>query len=83
MIKNNADLYATVDQLIATLLHEGEQRLASVLRDALGISSLPGEMLGETRVRLKEVRQSPHYRRLDIRSKVDDAVKYIDGVLGS
>jgi hypothetical protein len=83
MIQSNADLYVTMEQLIATLLREGEVRLASQLRDALGISSLPGEILGETRLQLKEIRRTPYYGRVDIRSKVDEAVKYIDRVLGS
>jgi len=81
-IRNNADLWASIDGLMAVLSAAGEPRFAAALGRALGISSLPGEILGETRLELRRVRSSPLYSRLDVRARVDEALRYIDSILG-
>jgi len=82
MIRTNNDLYQAVNELIRTLDNTGEQELASGLHDALGISSLPGEILGEIRLQLRRLSESL-CSRIDIQAIVDDSVHYIDSVLAA
>jgi hypothetical protein len=82
MIGSNDALYTKVEELSQILDRAGEGALASGLRDALAAGSLPGEILGETRIALRRVRTSPLYQRLDVRSRVDEGIRYVDSVLG-
>jgi hypothetical protein len=83
MIRSNQELYGIVTELAKQLGDIGEGRLATGLRDALTVSTLPGEVLGEVRMELQRAVASSAYYRLDIRSRVDDSLRYIDSVLGS
>lgn len=47
MISNNSELYDTVRSLIRQLTAAGEVKWSFALSDALSISSVPGEVLGE------------------------------------
>ena len=83
MINNNSDLYAVLDELVSVLAELGASELVSALETSLGISSLPGEVLGEIRIRLIRVRESPFFENSTVQSKVSPCIKYIDRVLDS
>lgn len=83
MIQSNTELYNGVDELISSLSEAHEKSLAKALEDALSISSVAGEILGETRVQLRKVRDSSIYQRQDIRLMVEDSISYIDSLLGA
>jgi hypothetical protein len=76
-IKNNQELYATVRELAASLDELGAAQLASELRGALAISSMPGEILGETRLVLQRVRDHEAYQLLAVRRRVDEGIDYV------
>ena len=83
MFRDNQELYDVIRALIRTFSEHGEQCFASALSDAMGISSMPGEVLGELRVQLRHARTSQLSTRLDVRSKIDESIRYIDAVLSS
>lgn len=81
MITTNQDLYGVVREIIDALKQAGEAELAGDLQGALSISSLPGEVLGETRLQLERVKKSRVSDRVDIRRAVDEAMRYIRSAL--
>ncbi|WP_050726528.1 hypothetical protein [Vulgatibacter incomptus] len=78
IIVSNQELFALVRELADILRDEGAEELADVLSDALSISSLPGEILGEIRVALRRVREDALYKRIDVRRPVDGGIAYVD-----
>ena len=80
-ILNNTDLYAAVRSLSDELRVAGEQRWRAALDDALSISSVPGEILGETRLQLQRLRASQV--AIPLKWRVDEALSYLDEILGS
>ena len=82
MIRDNSDLYATIKALINQLSEAGEQQWSSALEDALSISTVPGEILGETRLQLQKLQGSSIPSLLGVDSKVDESLVYLDQILG-
>ena len=82
MISNNSDLYTTIEALIHQLNAAGEQDWSSVLNDALSISTVPGEILGETRLQLRQLQETPIPSRLGGDWRVDEKLAYLDQILG-
>lgn len=76
-ITTNSELYSTVRELSRSLRNAGEEQLAAELEDALLISTLPGEILGETRAQLQRLTEARSYQQVDFRKKVKEAVDYI------
>lgn len=83
MILDNTDLYAKIQALSNELREAGEARWSSELNDALVISSVPGEILGETRLRLQKLRACQIPSVLGLKWRVEEALSYLDGILGS
>lgn len=81
MISNNKDLFVQVDKLIKHLEKMGLTMLSAELRDALRMSTLPGEILGELRIVLKKTYGSNELGREQIRNNINEMVNYIDSVL--
>ena len=81
MITSNAELYTVVDELVAELAELGAREQVFALETALGISSLPGEVLGELKNQLVRIRESPFFRKPSIKSKVDASIEYIEDAL--
>jgi len=79
---SNYDLYESMRKLISDLYDEGAEELAGCLSDAMSISSIAGEVLGEIRLALLKIRQHLLYKRVDIRTGVDEGIEYVDNVLG-
>ncbi|HKY28589.1 MAG TPA: hypothetical protein VJM12_11685 [Pyrinomonadaceae bacterium] len=83
MISSNNDLYTTVQALSNELKKAGEQRWSAALDDAMTISTVPGEILGEIRLQLQLLRATQIPTRLDMNSRIDEALSYLDQILGS
>jgi hypothetical protein len=81
VIESNDDLYDAVRTLADDLEAVGDGARADQLRDALAISTLPGELLGEIRNRLRALAQSDSASTLDGRHRIAEALAYLDGVL--
>jgi hypothetical protein len=81
MILDNDELYAAISSLIDALQRGGEDRWGVALGEALSISTVPGEILGETRLQLRELRATSIPQKLGIEIVVDEAIAYLDSVL--
>ena len=82
-ISNNEQLYSTVRAIITALHAHGDARAASDLRDALTLSTLPGEILGETRLALRAIRANDATLPEALRRDIHTAIAYIESVLGA
>jgi len=81
-ISNNLQLYEFIRTLSQDLRASGKEQAASALEDALSISTVPGEILGEIRLQLRKLRSSTPKVEQSARQTVDDALNYLDSVLG-
>jgi hypothetical protein len=82
MISNNYELYESIGSLSQKLRSFGEERWSSLLDDALSISSLPGEILGEIRLQLFNLCDTEIPARLELKAQIDESLSYLDKVLG-
>lgn len=81
MIKNNEDLFAFVRALADELRRKGMQRETVALSDALSISTVPGEVLGEIRTQLVTLRLVHSVEGLWVRDGLREALSYLERVL--
>jgi hypothetical protein len=82
MIATNTQLYMAVEELSKALRNAGYDQWSADLSDALVISSVPGEVLGETRLQLQKLQTSQVPNLLGITCQLDEALFYLDRVLG-
>ena len=82
MIRNNTDLYATVQVLSNELHKAGEKQWSSALNNAMSISTVPGEVLGETRLQLQKLQTSQIPTLRAFKWQIDEALSYLDEILG-
>ena len=82
MIGTNLELYSEVRSLANIVAGVGRVALAAELEDALATSTVTGEVLSETRQWLLRVRATDLYGRVDVRQRVDEALRYLTLVLG-
>lgn len=82
MIHSNQDLFRLVERLVQQLEDAGDSQEAMALRDAMSISSVPGEVLEEVRAALERVRGTTRYASAGVQADVEDAVRYITRILG-
>jgi hypothetical protein len=83
MVSNNNELYDAIQALIRQLTSAGEEKWSAAMRDALSISSVPGEVLGETRLQLQQLRASPIVAQLHLEQQIDEGIRYLNDILGS
>ena len=79
---NNTELYDTVEKLSKALQDAGQQLWSESLRDAMSISSVPGEILGEIRLQLRNLRGTQIPDRLGLNPQLSEALAYLDRILG-
>jgi len=82
VISNNHELYESVGALSQQLRSCGEVKWSSLLDDALSVSTLPGEVLGEIRLQLLNLRHSEIPSGLELNAQIDDCLSYLDQILG-
>jgi hypothetical protein len=81
-LSTNSDLYGSIRVLSLELQSSGERGWSSALDEALSISTLPGEILGELRLRPRKLSSSNIPVRLGLERQIDEALSYLDHVLG-
>jgi hypothetical protein len=81
MISNNTDLYDLVRSLSAELKQAGEEQWSSRLIKSLSNGTMPGEILGDIRLLLRELYDSDVSQRLNQRSRIKEALKQLDRAL--
>ena len=75
------EVYDAVMELAEELRRGGEAAWAERLADALGMSSVPGEVWGETSGQLMALRASPTARRLQVRGRIDNLLPAVRALL--
>ena len=81
MISNNAELFEVVEALRTALNNAAYQQWSDALADAMSISTVAGEILGETRLELRNLRVTNIPDVLGVRYQLEEALSYLDGVL--
>ena len=81
-IETNGDLYRAMRDLAVILEEGGEHELAVVVREALVVSTAPGEVLGESLLALERIRHHDAYGRLKLTHRIDEGIAYIRAALG-
>ena len=74
MIFDNQDRYQTIQSISNQLRAEGEKEWSGALNDVLSSSTVPGEILGEARVQLRNLQASQIPARLGLARQVDEAL---------
>jgi hypothetical protein len=77
-ITYNQDIYDNVDVIIKQLKEIGENDWAFSLSEALQISYMPGEILGELRFELTKFRETHVIKPLSIKDDVNELLRCID-----
>lgn len=81
MIQSNNRLYQEINEIIAVLKQSGEVKYASKLENALSISTIPSEILGELRIALLDLKKSNLSEELKIKGAINESLNYIDAIL--
>ncbi len=74
----NQDIYDNVDVIIKQLKEIGENDWAFSLSEALQISYMPGEILGELRFKLTKFRETHVVKQLNIEDDMNELLRCID-----
>ena len=81
MIQSNKDLYQSINKIVGVLKKANQLRYAKQLEEALSISTVPSEVLGETRIVLEELEHTELIDNLGIRSDVKLSLEYLNRIL--
>lgn len=81
MIQSNKALYQEINSIIEILNSSGNKEYAQKLSNALSISTVPSEVLGESRLVLKELSETALPIKLNISTKLEEALKYLNRIL--
>jgi hypothetical protein len=80
-MEDNCDLFAIIKEIVLALMTVGENDFSHKLEEALSISTVTGEILGEIRLQLQEIPQDILIAS-QVEQKVNSALKYLDKILG-
>ena len=78
MIQSNKALYQEINSIIDILKGLGKEEFAQKLADALSVSTIPSEILGESRIALEELSRTELPDQLNIQTKIDESLKYLN-----
>jgi hypothetical protein len=81
-ISNNTELYAFINSLIDELKQKDQALWADRMSNAMSISAMAGEILGELRLALLEFRKTRLVRELNRQADLRQAIRFIDRSLG-
>jgi len=81
MIQSNKVLYQEINSIIDVLKGSGNEKFARKLADALSISTIPSEILGESRIALEELSKTELPGELKIQAKIEESLKYLNEIL--
>lgn len=81
MIQSNKDLYQEINIIVGILRSSGNDEFAKKLEDALSISTVPSEVLGEARLVLESLNSTKLPEQLSIKKQIEDALSYLNKIL--
>jgi len=82
MISSNSELYDAVEKLGKALQNAGQRQWSESLNDAISISCVPGEVLGEIRLQLRNLKETEIPDRLGLTPQLSEALRYLEQILG-
>jgi uncharacterized membrane-anchored protein YjiN (DUF445 family) len=81
MFSSNHELYNYVEALISKLDEENEEKWSKRFEDALRISSLPGEILGELLKTMRDFRCTEIPNKIKINKEIDRIIIMLEKTL--
>ena len=78
MFANNRELFDFIRSLVERLDAAGEFQWSASFRDAMNISFMPGEVLGELRYTLRNFRMTKIPEQLNLLKEIDAALSSLD-----
>lgn len=81
MIQSNKDLYQEINNIIEVLKSSNDQVFSQKLDDALSISTIPTEILGECRLTLLELKKTNLPEKLNIKNDIEELLRYLNQIL--
>ncbi len=82
MFSNNKDLFDFINNLIKRLEDKNENYWSNEFRQALNMSFMPGELLGEVRKTLLEFQKTQLPKQMDLVNEIRTAIHDLDRALG-
>lgn len=83
MFSSNQELYVYIELLIKKLDNANEALWSLSFREALAISSLPGEVLGKLWLTLREFQTTKIPKQLGIKDEIQKLTEDLGKVLGN
>ena len=80
MIQSNKDLYQEINIIVGVIKLSGNVVFVKKLEDALSISTVPSEVLGETRLALENLNSTKLPEQLSIKNQVEGALNYLNKI---
>ena len=81
MIQSNIALYQRINSIIDVLVSSHNKDYAQKLSDALSISTVPSEILGETRLVLEALNKTELPKLLNIKNDIEESLQYLNKIL--
>ncbi len=82
MFSSNQEFYTYIESLMEKLDEANERQWSSTFRDALAISSLPGEILGKLWLTLREFQATEIPQRLGIKNEIQEVTESLGKIIG-
>ncbi len=81
MLSSNKELFDFINKLIIKLQEINEENWSKAFKNAMAISFMPGEILGEIRLTLTNFKNTDLPKQLKIEEEINDAIKSLDAAL--
>jgi hypothetical protein len=81
MFKNNKELFDFINDIITRLQATGEDGWSNAFKNAMAISFMPGELLGEVRLTLGNFQKTDIPTRLNLEREMEAAIEALDQTL--
>ncbi|HEU0296346.1 MAG TPA: hypothetical protein VFR47_26655 [Anaerolineales bacterium] len=81
MFANNRELFDFIRSLVEKLDTIEENQWSSSFKDAMNISFMPGEVLGELRGTLRNFKETKFPKQLNVETEIEAALESLDEAL--
>ena len=81
MIQSNKELYEKINKIIKELNFSNNKIFANKISNAMSISTIPSEILGESRLSLSELSKTDIPGKINIKNEVEESLAYLNKIL--
>lgn len=81
MIHSNNELFQKINHVMKMLKIYGYSKVATQLDEALSISTVPSEILGEMKIVLMDIHSSVLPKQLGIENEIREVLEYLNRAL--